>query len=102
MITTEIVVVANRLPVTWIKNSDGSPELAVSPGGLVSAVTPVADQLGCSWVGWHDDASEADQQLGGIRLVPVHAVSELYDLYYKGFANHLARIPWALRDRTSV
>lgn len=89
MITTEIIVVANRLPVTWTRSANGSRELAVSPGGLVSAVTPVAEQLRCSWAGWHNDASEVAQLVNGIRLVPVHAASEVYDLYYTGFANQV-------------
>ena len=87
------VVIANRLPVDLTVGEDGSQTWRRSPGGLVTALYPVAREHRGAWVGWsgsptaEDDPPLAPFDDGGIRLVPV-ALSEA-DIaeYYEGFAN---------------
>jgi trehalose 6-phosphate synthase len=46
-----LVVVSNRLPVRLEEGDDG-PRWRISPGGLVSALTPVLRGRDGVWVGW--------------------------------------------------
>ena len=67
------VVVANRLPVDRVENSDGSADWRPSPGGLVTAFEPVMRSRDGAWVGWHGAPDEelAPFTNDGIKLVPV-------------------------------
>ena len=46
-----MVVVANRLPVRRVER-DGEMHWDLSPGGLVSALTPVLAGGAGMWIGW--------------------------------------------------
>lgn len=85
----ELVMVSNRLPVDRVTAPDGSVSWRTSPGGLVTAVEPIVEELGCLWIGWAGNADEAIDpfSIGSMRLSPV-ALSEL-DIaeYYEGFSN---------------
>lgn len=89
MIATDIVVVANRLPVTWKRHENGLREVSVAPGGLVSALTPVVEQLRCVWVGWDSGEPEESLRVNDMELVSVRADQDLYEQYYQGFANQI-------------
>lgn len=89
MIATDIVVVANRLPVIWKRRDNGLHEVSVAPGGLVSALTPVVEQLRCVWVGWDSGEPEESLRINGMELVSVRADQDLYEQYYQGFANQI-------------
>ncbi|MCB0995246.1 MAG: trehalose-6-phosphate synthase [Acidimicrobiales bacterium] len=84
----ELVVVANRLPVRSVSRRD-STVWETSPGGLVSALQPVAAQRSTAWVGWtgegdtHVDPFEHD----GVTLHPVSLSRAEIQLYYEGFSN---------------
>jgi len=85
----DIVVVANRLPVDRVTAPDGDSMWQPSPGGLVTAMQPVVQQLGCSWIGW---AGTADEQLAPftldrMRLVPVPLSGIDVTEFYEGFSN---------------
>lgn len=85
----ELVMVSNRLPVDRVMEPDGSVSWKPSPGGLVTAVEPVVQQLGCLWIGW---AGAADEELEpftleSMRLVPVSLSGEEVEGYYEGFSN---------------
>ena len=41
--TSDLLIVANRLPVDRVKNDDGSTTWRKSPGGLVTAIEPVRE-----------------------------------------------------------
>lgn len=86
--TKRLVVVANRLPVSRTKTQGGS-EWRVSPGGLVSAMTPLLTERDGSWVGWHGVAGEPPEAFehSGISLQPVGLSKSEVDLYYEGFSN---------------
>jgi trehalose 6-phosphate synthase len=86
-----LVVVANRLPV---EKSDGQnygtgSEWRASPGGLVSALAPILQDSGGTWVGW---SGSAEEKLGpfraeGFDLVPVMLTRQDVADYYEGFSN---------------
>ena len=86
---TELVVVANRLPVHQVRRA-GRPVWEISPGGLVSAITPLLQGKEGTWVGWTGRAGGPPlrpfvQQ--GIRNVPVQLSRKEVREYYEGFSN---------------
>ncbi len=81
-----VVVVANRLPVLW----DGEAnEWRTSPGGLVSALTPILRQTRGTWVGWSGvlDREFASFTHSGIQQLPVDLAHQQYEDFYVGFCN---------------
>jgi trehalose 6-phosphate synthase len=83
------VVVANRLPVDRVEQSDGGTAWRRSPGGLVTALAPVMQRHSGAWIGW---SGAADEKLDpfdndGMHLVPVTLSGEEIELYYEGFSN---------------
>ncbi len=86
-----LVVVANRLPVerTESSGSGGRPEWRASPGGLVSALAPILQASGGTWVGWSGSADEELERFSaeGFDLVPVALTSDDLTDYYEGFSN---------------
>ncbi|UCR89118.1 alpha,alpha-trehalose-phosphate synthase (UDP-forming) [Mycetocola spongiae] len=85
----EFVVVANRLPVDRARQEDGSFIWRTSPGGLVTALSPVMEQMGGAWVGWAGEDSEGvtEFQHGSTHIVPVPLSADEVELYYEGFSN---------------
>ncbi|MBK9178432.1 MAG: trehalose-6-phosphate synthase [Acidimicrobiales bacterium] len=81
----DLVVVANRLPVT----RDAGGTWAASPGGLVRALLPVAQRAGGAWVGWPGttDAAAPPRVAEGVRLVQVALDTDDVHGFYDGFAN---------------
>jgi alpha,alpha-trehalose-phosphate synthase [UDP-forming] len=79
-----VVVVANRLPVR--REGDG---WEVSPGGLVSALTPILEKRDGSWVGWTGipDYSHPPFTLEGIEQRPVPLSAAELETFYLGFCN---------------
>ena len=84
------VVVANRLPVDMIIESDGTKSWQESPGGLVSAVSPVLEKHQGCWVGWPgvtDEAPEPFRTERGVLLHPVELTQHDFEEFYEGFSN---------------
>jgi trehalose 6-phosphate synthase len=91
-----LVVVSNRLPIT-IEKSEGAVSLRKSTGGLVSALTPILENGGGTWVGW--TGTEYDPQ--AVRLVeracqgrryffePIFLTSAERSSFYHGFSNEI-------------
>lgn len=81
-----VVVIANRLPVAFDETKD---EWTASPGGLVSALTPILRDTRGSWVGWSgiSDRDFPAFSHGGIRQVPVTLSQADYEGFYLGFCN---------------
>ena len=79
-----VVVVANRLPV----RREGD-DWEVSPGGLVSALTPILEKRDGSWVGWTGipDFSHPPFTLEGIEQRPVLLSADELETFYLGFCN---------------
>ncbi|HUP24451.1 MAG TPA: trehalose-6-phosphate synthase [Thermoanaerobaculia bacterium] len=90
----DLVIVSNRLPVHRVER-DGKASWEISPGGLVSALTPVLAERDCTWIGWSGDAGEAPEPFGLERIhnVPVALSKDDIENYYEGFSN---RTLWPL------
>ncbi|AHI23587.1 alpha,alpha-trehalose-phosphate synthase (UDP-forming) [Corynebacterium vitaeruminis] len=84
------VVVANRLPVDISVAADGTRTFSPSPGGLVTALSPVLErQQGC-WVGWPGTVEEVPEPFytdGGVLLHPVALNAHDFEAFYEGFSN---------------
>lgn len=80
------VVIANRLPVAWNAKTG---EWLASPGGLVSALTPILQETKGTWVGWSGVADREFEPFdhSGIRQLPVFLTQEEYEGFYVGFCN---------------
>jgi trehalose 6-phosphate synthase len=84
----DFVVVANRLPVRRV-GKKGRSSWEISPGGLVSALTPFLVERRGTWVGWTGIPGKAPVPFdhAQIRNVPVSLSKEEIDDYYLGFSN---------------
>ncbi len=89
MPASELVVVANRLPVDRVTEKDGTESWRRSPGGLVTALEQVMAGADASWVGWGGRADlEMDPfEFDGNTLVPVRLSRDELEGYYEGFSN---------------
>ncbi|KAA8727381.1 alpha,alpha-trehalose-phosphate synthase (UDP-forming) [Corynebacterium phocae] len=86
----DFVVVANRLPVDLQTSPDGKRTWTPSPGGLVTALTPVLRKNQGCWVGWPgviDDAPEPFCTEDGVTLHPLKLNITEYQGFYEGFSN---------------
>lgn len=83
-----LVVVANRLPVS-VASPDIVDDWKTSPGGLVSALSPILQAQDGAWVGWsgHADHEPAPFSHEGIHLVPTRIDKAEEQSYYMGFSN---------------
>jgi trehalose 6-phosphate synthase/phosphatase len=92
----ELVVAANRLPIS-VHRGSGGLEAKPSPGGLVSALEPVLRKRGGTWVGWPGIALRPHEELHfedlPYRLAPVGLSEAEIRRYYYGFSN---RTLWPL------
>ena len=81
-----MVVVANRLPVSFNEKKE---EWETSPGGLVSALTPILQGVTGSWVGWSGIPDHPIEPFdhSGIRNIPIDLSQALYEEFYVGFCN---------------
>ena len=86
---SSIVVVANRLPVDEVVKPDGSREWCRSPGGLVTALTPILRETRATWVGWAGNIGDAPQipQVDGIRMHALPMSETDFADYYEGYSN---------------
>ncbi|WP_028660513.1 alpha,alpha-trehalose-phosphate synthase (UDP-forming) [Nocardioides insulae] len=86
---SELVVVANRLPVDRVTMSDGTSGWRKSPGGLVSALEPVLRRQDGVWVGWPGGTESGLEPFedDGLHLVPVSLSAQEVEEFYEGFAN---------------
>ena len=86
---SEVVVVANRLPVDLERLPDGSTTWKRSPGGLVTALEPLLRRRKGAWIGWSGvpDGDEEPIVQNGLRLYPVRLSTDDVAKYYEGFSN---------------
>jgi trehalose 6-phosphate synthase len=87
--TFPLVVVSNRLPVSFSVDEDGAKVPTLAPGGLVAAVAPSLQGRDAAWVGWDgtDSADIEPSEAEGITLFPVSLTHELVERHYEGFSN---------------
>ena len=85
----DFVVVANRLPVDRRQEPDGTTGWTRSPGGLVTALSPVMATGRGAWVGWAgaEEQTPAPFEHDGIFLWPVELSADDVAEFYEGFSN---------------
>ena len=85
---SNLVIVANRLPVRYSPSGDAG-EWLTSPGGLVSALTAVLRESEGLWIGWAGTAGHEPPPTDyeGIPLRAVEMNVEEYENFYLGFSN---------------
>ncbi len=86
---SDLVIVANRLPVDRVYEADGTPGWRRSPGGLVTALEPVLRQNDGAWIGWPGGTEEVGPPFveDGLHLVPIRLDEAEVEEFYEGFAN---------------
>jgi trehalose 6-phosphate synthase len=86
--TCALVVAANRLPLNRVLR-EGMETWETSPGGLVSALTPLLQERECAWVGWSGRTGRSPRPFthDGIHFVPVPLSRPEVDACYEGFSN---------------
>jgi len=87
--TFPLVVVSNRLPVSFSVNDRGSKVPSLSPGGLVAAVAPALQGRNAAWVGWDGTSSPNEDPIHatGIMSFPVALEAEIVEAHYEGYSN---------------
>ncbi len=88
-----LLIVANRLPVRPVPEA-GRIAIQRSVGGLVSALGPLAERIGASWIGWDEGLGDLWRRLAPSRrgvfpflVSPVRLAAPLREPYYNGFCN---------------
>ncbi len=83
-----LFIVANRLPVVRGKGK-GEGTWKRSPGGLVSALTPIVQRAGGAWAGWTGTTGPAPDPFDhdGIAHLPVPISRTQLASFYDGFCN---------------
>ncbi|KMZ67981.1 hypothetical protein ZOSMA_24G00010 [Zostera marina] len=80
----QLLVVANRLPVTAHRKGEDSWSMEVTNGGLVSALLGV-NELDAKWIG----QTSFKEALVKKRCVPIFLDEEMEDEYYNGYCNNI-------------
>ncbi|XP_061356394.1 alpha,alpha-trehalose-phosphate synthase [UDP-forming] 1-like [Gastrolobium bilobum] len=90
-----LLVVANRLPVSAVREGVDSYHLEISVGGLVSALLGVKE-FDTRWIGWAgvnvpDDIGQKalTKALAEMRCIPVFLDEEIVNQYYNGYCNNI-------------
>jgi trehalose 6-phosphate synthase/phosphatase len=94
MVSSRLLIVSNRLPVTARLGRAGV-ELTAASGGLATGLSPWHRQSAGLWIGWPgdvssfsgDQVSELERLLEAQSIVPVFLTADNVDRYYHGFAN---------------
>ncbi len=91
-----LIVVSNRLPIAVSRDEEGRTTVSQGAGGLVTALAPVLQNRGGTWIGW---PGSSDKGLGkllrsfsrelGYLLLPVHLDEKDIKGFYQGFSNEV-------------
>ncbi len=83
------MVVANRMPVRRVQK--GKPgEWETSPGGLVTALSPMLTERGGGWVGWDGSTNRRPTPPfthSNIKIRPIGMSGSEFESFYAGFSN---------------
>ncbi|XP_045821718.1 alpha,alpha-trehalose-phosphate synthase [UDP-forming] 1-like [Trifolium pratense] len=90
-----LLVVANRLPVSAVREGVDSYHLEISVGGLVSALLGVKE-FDTRWIGWAgvnvpDEVGQKalTKALAEMRCIPVFLDEDIVNEYYNGYCNNI-------------
>ncbi|KAK7318872.1 hypothetical protein RJT34_03579 [Clitoria ternatea] len=90
-----LLVVANRLPVSAVREGVDSYHLEISVGGLVSALLGVKE-FDTRWIGWAGvnvpdvvGQRALTKALAEMRCIPVFLDEEIVNQYYNGYCNNI-------------
>ena len=95
---SRLIVASNRLPVVLGKDGEGRWSVKPGSGGLITALVPVLQERGGTWIGWpgtsngDGDLAHAVTQAGehfGYTLRPVILSPAEIEGFYAGFANEV-------------
>ena len=95
---SRLIVASNRLPVVLGKDGEGRWSVKPGSGGLITALDPVLQERGGTWIGWpgtsngDGDLVHAVTQAGehfGYRLRPMMLSPAEIEGFYAGFANEV-------------
>jgi len=96
-VVDRLLIVSNRLPIALTKVRGSGWQAQPSPGGLVTALTPVLRRRRGLWFGWPGTSegtgldkplAEASQDLGyALKAVPLSKTE--INQYYLGFSNEI-------------
>jgi trehalose 6-phosphate synthase/phosphatase len=97
---SRLLLVSNRLPVT-VKAEKDTVSVVRSPGGLATGLSRPHERSGGVWIGWPGDVSRlsgpqrarVEEQLAGLRCVPLYLSASEVSRYYEGYSN---RVLWPL------
>ena len=91
-----LLIVSNRLPLTFTDNGDGRCQTDLSAGGLATALRSIARRHHVHWIGWPGsdcDASVRDIVASSValdcELVPVSLSEADRREFYRGFCNEI-------------
>jgi trehalose 6-phosphate synthase len=94
-----LLVVSNRLPISIKREPDGSFSSRPAGGGLVTALSGLAETTNFLWFGWPGievkDASEKDEvrrSLDAHNAIPIFLDEKLADDHYNGFSSKLIHL----------
>ena len=94
MSDSRLIIVSNRLPLTFEFAGDGV-ELKPSAGGLIAALAPIVKECDAAWVGatgttFHAAVEDVLTELAEQQcLVPVYLTDRETRDFYNGFANEI-------------
>lgn len=84
----KLLIIANRLPINRAgHSSQGGWE--ISPGGLVTALSPILKEHGGAWIGWPGTAGTHLRPFtfDRIGIIPIRLTQKEVRSYYEGFSN---------------
>src|SRR3990172_9667448 len=97
--TKKLLLVSNRLPVEIVEEND-SWSVKSSPGGLVTAMSPLMRSSCGTWIGWPgcSESAPAEKLISefpdrGFNMTPIMLSASQVEKYYHGFYN---RTIWPL------
>lgn len=93
----KLIIVANRAPVTFHYDENGQRTFQRSGGGLVTALTGLAQHVDATWVAAADTQADVDFDSGDVNLDSgeqlhvkfIRPNADAYDKYYSVIANPL-------------
>lgn len=93
-----IIIASNRGPYSFTKKEDGSYQAERGAGGLVTALSGLAERHDVMWIAaamnkgdrqWAKDHEKGAEDVEGIQLRLILPNNKAYDLYYNTIANPL-------------